>query len=102
VLVMIGPITRDGIPALCERARVLLLSCHIGPVACDVGALAEPDVVTVDGLARLQLTARRLGYRVELRRACGELEELLVLTGLGNVLPCAGPGPGSSGVEPRR
>ena len=102
MLVMIGPITRDGIPALCERARVLLLSCHIGPVACDVGALAEPDVVTVDGLARLQLTARRLGYRVELRRACGELEELLVLTGLGNVLPCAGPGPGSSDVEPRR
>jgi ABC-type transporter Mla MlaB component len=87
VLVMIGPITRDGIPALCERARVLLLSCHIGPVACDVGALAEPDLVTIDGLARLQLTARRLGYRVELRGACGELEELLVLTGLGDVLP---------------
>ena len=100
VLVMIGPITRDGIPSLCERARRLLGGCDPGPVACDVGALERPDAVTIDGLARLQLTARRLGYRVELQRACGELEELLVLTGLGDVVPCAGTGPGSSGVEP--
>ena len=99
---MIGPITSEGIPALCERARMLLEGCDAGRVACDVGALAEPDVVTIDGLARLQLTARRLGYRVELRRACGELEELLVLTGLSDVLPCAGPGDDASGVEPGR
>ena len=102
VLVMIGPITRDGIPSLCERARRLLGSCYPGPVACDVGALERPDAVTIDALARLQLTARRLGYRVELQRACGELEELLVLTGLGDVMPCAGTGPGSSGVKPGR
>jgi ABC-type transporter Mla MlaB component len=102
VLVMIGPIARESIPALCERARMLLEGCDAGRVACDVGALAEPDVVTIDGLARLQLTARRLGYRVELRRACGELEALLVLTGLSDVLPCAGPGEDASGVEPGR
>ena len=102
MLVMIGPISRAGIPAMCERARLLLQDCHAGPVACDVGALAEPDAVTIDGLARLQLTARRLGYRVELQRACGELEELLVLTGLGDILPCAGPGGDASGVEPGR
>ncbi|HEU5225025.1 MAG TPA: STAS domain-containing protein [Actinomycetota bacterium] len=83
---MVGPVTRDGIPALCERARRLLEGCDAGPVACDVGALAEPDVVTIDALARLQLTARRLGYRVELRRACEELEGLLTLTGLLGVL----------------
>ena len=102
MLVMIGPIAREGIPALCERTRMLLEGCDAGRIACDVGALAEPDVVTIDGLARLQLTARRLGYRVELRRACGELEELLVLTGLGDVLPCAGPGGDASGIEPGR
>ena len=102
MLVMIGPITRESIPALCERARMLLEGCDAGRVACDVGALAEPDVVTIDGLARLQLTARRLGYRVELQRACGELEDLLVLTGLSDVLPCAGPGEVASGVEPGR
>jgi len=40
----------------------------------------------IDALARLQLTARRLGYRVELRRACEKLEDLLTLTGLLGVL----------------
>lgn len=83
---MVGPVTRDAIPALCERARRLLEGCDAGPVVCDVAALAEPDVVTIDALARLQLTARRLGYRMELRRACEELEDLLTLTGLLGVL----------------
>lgn len=95
---MIGPVTRDAIPALCERARRLLEGCDAGPVACDVGALAEPDGVTIDALARLQLTARRLGHRVELRRACGELEDLLTLTGLLDVLTCGG-APVASAVE---
>ena len=102
MLVMVGPITSEGIPALCERARVLLEGCDAGRVACDVGALAEPDAVTIDGLARLQLTVRRLGYRVELQRACGELEQLLLLTGLADVLPCAVPGWDASEVEPGR
>ncbi len=97
MLVMIGPVTRDGIPALCERARRLLEQCDAGPVSCDVDALAEPDAVTIDALARLQLTARRLGYRVELQRARGPLVELLVLSGLSGVLRCAGSG--ASGVE---
>ena len=83
---MIGPVTREGIPALCERARRLLEGCDAGPVACDVGALADPDAITIDALARLQLTARRLGYRVELRGTCEELEDLLRLTGLLEVL----------------
>jgi ABC-type transporter Mla MlaB component len=90
VLVMIGPVTRDAIPALCERARGLLEGCDAGPVACDVGALDDPDAITIDALARLQLTARRLGYRVELRRACEELEDLLTLTGLLGVLTGGG------------
>jgi ABC-type transporter Mla MlaB component len=83
---MIGPVTRDAIPAVCERARRLLEGCDAGPVGCDVGALAEPDAITIDALARLQLTARRLGRRVELRRSCEELEDLLELTGLREVL----------------
>ena len=32
VLVMIGPVTRDAIPAMCERARRLLEGCDAGPV----------------------------------------------------------------------
>jgi hypothetical protein len=74
----------------------LLEACDAGPVACDVGALAEPDAITIDALARLQLTARRLGYRVELRSACEELEDLLTLTGLLGVLTVGGPVVGSA------
>ena len=96
VLVMIGPVTRDAIPAVCERARRLLEGCDAGPVVCDVGALAEPDAITIDALARLQLTARRLGRRVELRRTCDELEDLLELTGLREVLTGGGPAVGSA------
>lgn len=96
---MLGPVPRDAIPALCERARRLLAGCDAGPVSCDVDALADPDAVTIDALARLQLTALRLGYRVELQRARGPLVELLVLSGLGDVLlRCAG---SASGVEVR-
>jgi ABC-type transporter Mla MlaB component len=96
---MIGPVRRDDIPALCERARRLLAGCDAGPVRCDVDALAEPDAVTIDALARLQLTASRIGYRVELQRARGPLVELLVLSGLSGVLQCAGSGPVGSGVD---
>ena len=90
VLVMSGPVPRDAIPAMCERARRLLQGCDAGPVACDVGVLAKPDATTIDALARLQLTARRLGRRVELRSACEELEDLLTLTGLLGVLTVGG------------
>jgi hypothetical protein len=58
---------------------------------CDVGAVFDPNLVTVDALARLQLTARRLGHRVRLRHASRELQELLALVGLRDVVPlCAG------------
>ena len=54
-------------------------------LVCDVGALA-PDAVTIDALARLQLTARRLGREVRLRHASSELQELLAFVGLREVL----------------
>ena len=46
----------------------------------------------VDALARLQLAARRGGYRIEVVGAPDEVVELVELTGLSDVL----------GVEPRR
>jgi hypothetical protein len=54
-------------------------------IVCDVGALA-PDVAAVDALARLQLTARRLGHEILLRDASTELQELLDFVGLRDVL----------------
>jgi hypothetical protein len=54
-------------------------------IVCDVGALA-PDVAALDALARLQLSARRLGYEIRLRDASADLQDLLDFVGLRDVL----------------
>ena len=46
----------------------------------------DPDAVTVDALARLQLAARRLSCRLLLRNASPELLELVAFMGLADVL----------------
>ena len=98
----LGPaVTRDGIPGLCEQLLTLLRDSDAAVVLCDVGAIAEPDLVTVEALARLQLTARRRGHRLRLYGARRRLRELLALTGLGGVLPLHG-GPLPLGLEIRR
>ena len=56
-------------------------------VVWDVGSLADPDVRTVDALARLQLHAHRSGDRILLKDACPRLQELVQLMGLTEVLP---------------
>ncbi len=90
VLVISGPIVRADVPGLCGRVRAALNRTHAELVVCDVSALADPDAVTVDALARLQLTARRLGRHVRLRHACGELRDLIALMGLHDVVPLYG------------
>ena len=52
---------------------------------CDVSAL-DPDAVTIDALARLQLGSRRVGCTLLLRHASRELRELLAFVGLNEVL----------------
>jgi hypothetical protein len=47
----------------------------------------EPDAVTVDALARLQLAAQRHRCQVRLRDASSELLELVAFMGLRDVLP---------------
>jgi hypothetical protein len=46
----------------------------------------RPDLTLVDGLARLQLSALRLGCSVRLRGVCAELRGLLDLVGLDDLL----------------
>jgi ABC-type transporter Mla MlaB component len=82
------PIARAAVPALCERVRVLLAAGVVEVITCEVGGLTEPDAEAVDTLARLQLTARRLGRSIRLRHARPELRDLLGLTGLCTELPC--------------
>lgn len=81
-----GPIEPSDLEGLCDRVCALLRRSGAGVVFCDVSGV-EPDAVTVDALARLQLGARRLGCQVRLRGASDELRELVVFMGLENVLP---------------
>jgi ABC-type transporter Mla MlaB component len=84
----IGPaITRADIPGLCRQLAALLHRSGAAVVICQVGAITDPDAVTIEALARLQLVARRLGRRIWLSGASGRLRELLALTGLCDVLP---------------
>ena len=80
-----GPISRADLPGLCERVCALLEGSCSAVVRCDVSGV-EPDAVTVDALARLQLTALRLGCRVRLRHASDRLRELVAFMGLSGVL----------------
>jgi len=51
-----------------------------------MGALVAPDAGTIDALAQLQLTARRVGLEMRLRNASSELHELIAFMGLVDVL----------------
>jgi ABC-type transporter Mla MlaB component len=82
-----GRIDRADIPGLCKRAQVMLSSQAPGQLVCDVGAVVAPDAVTVDALARLQLTARRLGCQLRVEHASAELRGLLAFMGLSGVVP---------------
>ena len=96
-LAVMGRIARADVAALCDRARRLLETCDSEVIVCDVGAIVDPDLGTVDALARIQLTARRQGRGIYFSRASRELKNLLALTGLSDVVPLYA----GSAVEPR-
>jgi hypothetical protein len=54
-------------------------------VVCDAATLAS-DAVTIEALARLALCASRLGCVLRIEGASGELRDLVILCGLGEVL----------------
>lgn len=80
-----GPIARDDLPGLCNRVCALLESGDATVAICDVGGV-DPDAVTVDALARLQLAAKRHGCQVRLRHASARLRALVAFMGLADVL----------------
>ena len=88
---VLGPtVGRDDGPRLCgQLADRLRDRPATAPYTVDISLVAVPDMGTVEALARLQLTARRLGHRLCFR-ADGNgqrFRELLALTGLEAVLP---------------
>ena len=84
LLVIAGPIGDGDVPPLCECLRAVIDGSDGELIVCDVGALPA-NVRTVEALARLQLTARRHGRRIQLQRASRELEQLLEFVGLADV-----------------
>lgn len=89
VMRITGRVTPADVPRLCEELRARLSSAGVTQpvteVICDVGGLAPPNLAAISALARLQLTAQRLGCRIRLRNAGPELRALLDLVGLGEV-----------------
>jgi len=76
------------VPAVCQGLAVPVAGALAALVACDVSAIVEPDLGTIDGLARLALGLRRLGLDVRLDKASAELTGLVALAGLADVVPC--------------
>jgi ABC-type transporter Mla MlaB component len=81
-----GPIARDDLPGLYRRVCAVLERSDAAVAICDVRGV-NPDAITVDALARLQLAARRQSCQVRLRGASDELRELVAFMGLDAVLP---------------
>ena len=86
LLVIAGPVAGpEDIRRLCEQLRAVVASGDARVVVCDVSALPA-DARAIEALARLQLTARRLGRRIRLQRASRCLEQLLEFAGLADVV----------------
>ena len=85
ILAIGGPIGCGDAERLCARLRALAADSDAEVIVVDVRALAA-DARSVDALARLQLTARRLGRRIRLHRASSELDALLSFLGLAAVV----------------
>jgi hypothetical protein len=83
-------VTRADIPVLCVGLTELLRGRAGDVVICEVADVAEPDVVTVEAVARLRLTARRHGRRLVVSGAGPDLLRLVRLLGLADALPQAG------------
>ncbi|MFA9446735.1 STAS domain-containing protein [Egicoccus sp. AB-alg6-2] len=89
-VLVVGVPAPDGphaVHALCGTLRDRLLASDAEVAVLDVAALVDPDAATVEALARVLLTARRLGRTVRLRQPSPRLTELLHLFGLDDVLP---------------
>jgi hypothetical protein len=99
VLVIDPAITRADIPVLCARLADLVRPCGAGGViVCDVSAIVDGGAVVVDALARLRLTAQRLGADIRVRGMPLGLRQLLVFTGLDEIVLIDG----ASALEPQR
>ncbi|MFI7608202.1 STAS domain-containing protein [Micromonospora sp. NPDC049366] len=92
----VGPaVTRADLPGLCADLAGMLRGRPPGVVTCHVTGGCRRDVVTVEALARLTVTARRHGWRLVVAGVDPDLRLLVGLLGLSEALP-------ESGRQPER
>ena len=77
-----GRIGPGEAPELSDVVRAIAQLAVDGPLPCDCGGIEDPDIGTIEALARMALTARRLGRGLEIQRSRADLRELLALSGL--------------------
>ena len=80
-----APLRRDDLPGLFARTCAMLQEHRPDRILCDVSGI-EPDAVSMDALARLQLAAQRTGCRVAFQGASPRLRALVDFSGLAGVL----------------
>jgi ABC-type transporter Mla MlaB component len=105
VFLVAGLVEPGDVPRLCEELGALLAGQPrpCAPVECDVGGVTRPNLALLDALARLRLTAQRLGHPLTVRNAPPALRALLELVGLDAVLtPPAAPEDRTSGTSAAR
>lgn len=85
-VLLVGVVMPAEIRSVQKHLRAIIDAGDLKLVTCDVSVVTV-DAGAVDGLARLQLTARERGCRLELRHASRGLEELIAFCGLEDVLP---------------
>jgi anti-anti-sigma regulatory factor len=92
VVAIVGRATPADVGVCCEELHVLLDGSDACLVVCDVSALSAADTLTVEAIARVALTARRLGRPMQLRHASRDVRRLLVFMGLADAVGLDDPG----------
>jgi hypothetical protein len=77
---------RRNVPPSEKVTYVVLMRGDSEVASWPLPELPRPDMSVIDELARLQLGARRHGYEIRLRDACGFLRQLVELAGLADVV----------------
>ncbi len=85
-LVIDGPLNPDDAPSVCAELRAVMSDSDVCVVSCWGKGLADPDLATVDLLARLRLAAGRVGQAMRVEDPSRRLRELVVLAGLEELL----------------
>ncbi|MGH2382461.1 MAG: STAS domain-containing protein [Candidatus Limnocylindria bacterium] len=86
-----APTAAAELSSLRASLATLLEPSDATVLVCDVGGMTHLDAALLDALARLQLTARRLGSEVRLRNASDELHGLLALAGMCDIVGLCDP-----------